>query len=256
MKKKIIFQAICDWYNKLLHSRELLELGRRKSTDFTRNRIMPFTDLILFMVNLVRGTTQVALNRFFHEIKGTEAHMSQQAFSKARMKLTWEVFRYQFDKVVEQYYSLDSDYARWHGYRVCAVDGSKQQLPSDPLLREIYGTYGRGETAVTAQGSTLYDVLNDIIIDARLEPISIDERSLALEHVKHLRTLMSFSHELVIFDRGYASFELIKDFIQNEKPINFLFRLRTKFNVKIDQLPIGGDHKPPHNGQFQIKITI
>jgi len=167
--------------------------------------------------------------------------MSQQSFSEARQKLRWEGCRLLMDKFVGWFYDLLPDYNRWRGYRISAIDGSKEQLPSDTKLRILYGTAGRGNSAVTAQGSFLYDIFNNIIIDARLEPISTDERSLALQHIEHLRSLPSFGKELVIFDRGYASFDLIKAFSQEKYPITFLFRLRTKFDIDIDNLPIG-DH--------------
>ena len=66
------------------------------------------------------------------------------------------------------------------------------------------------------------------------------ERALALMHIEHLRSLPSFSREPLIFDRGYASFDLIQA-MAHDKPVTFLFRLRTKFDVKIDRLPVG-DH--------------
>jgi hypothetical protein len=122
----------------------------------------------------------------------------------------------------------EEGYSTWHGYRVSAIDGSKIQLPSDSKLREVFGTAGRGETAVTAQSSCLYDVLNGFIIDARIAPMSTDERSLAMQHVDHLANLPSFKKELVIFDRGYPSFELLSHC--EEKHISYLMRLRSKFN--------------------------
>jgi len=241
MKRHITCHKVVDYFRELLYSPKYLESCKQNKNDFTRNRKMPFPELILFMLNLVRTSSQIALNRFFKDIKGSEVHMSQQSFSEARQKLKWEGCRLLLDKFVGWYYDLVPDFKRWRGYRVLAVDGSKQQLPSDPKLRILYGTAGRGDTAVTGQCSTLYDVLNDIIIDARLEPISTDERSLALQHIEHLRNLSSYKRELVIFDRGYASFDLIKAFSQEKYPITFLFRLRSKFNVEIDKLPIG-DH--------------
>ena len=256
MKKRFAWHTIFQSIYEMIHSPEYLESCKQKPGDFTRNRKMPFTDLILFMINLIRTSTQVALNRFFHDIKGSEEHMSQQSFSEARKKLRWEGCRILLDKFVEWYYDLLPDYDRWRGYRLLAVDGSKQQLPSDPTLRVLYGTTGRGESAATAQSSVLYDVLNDIIIDARLEPVATDERSLALQHVEHLRSLPSFKRELVLFDRGYASFDLIQAFLQEAYPITFLFRLRTKFNVEIDKLPVGDHPFTLTNGELSFDLRV
>lgn len=255
MDVHVTLEWITQFIRKLIHSKEFLESARKNSTDFTRTRKMPFTDLMLFMINLVRCSTQVALNRFFHDIKGTGIYMTQQSFSEARDKLRWEGCRMLFDHAVDGVYQFG--YEKWHGYRVSAVDGSKQQLPSDNKLRILYGTAGRGDIAVTGQGSALYDVLNNIIIDARLEPMATSERALALMHIEHLRDLPSFSREFVLFDRGYASFELVKAMIQDPKPVTFLFRLRTKFDIKIDKLPVG-DHPftlVQGNESFAVRVV-
>lgn len=240
MKLLVTLEWITQFIRELLFSKELLAEARRKETDFTRVRKMPFTDLMLFMINLVRTSSQVSLNRFFSDIKGAEIHMKQQSFSEARDKLRWEACQMLFSRTVDGVYLFG--YAKWHDFRVLAVDGSKQQLPSDSKLRVLYGTSGRGSSAATGQSSVLYDVLNNIIVDARLEPMSTGERSLALMHIELLRELPSFGNELIIFDRGYASFDLMYSMSTGEKPIGFLFRLRSKFNVEIDKLPIGDHH--------------
>ena len=256
MKRRSAWHKLVNLVRDLIHSPEYLKSCRRNKNDFTRNRKMPFSDLIYFMLNLVRTSSQIALNRFFLDIKGSEVYMSQQSFSEARQKLKWEGCRLLLERFVEWYYDLVPDFKRWRGYRVSAIDGTKVQLPSDAKLRVLYGTAGRGDTAVTGQGSALYDVLNDMILDARLEPMSTDERSIALKHVEHLRTLSSFGKELVIFDRGYPSFDLIQAFLQEKYPITFLFRVRTKFNTDIDDLPIGDHQVTLTNGDISFDLRV
>ena len=118
-----------------------------------------------------------------------------------------------------------------------AVDGSKIQLPSDPLLLATFGGTGAGATAPTAQASYLYDVLNDIIVDARIAPLTTDERTLAKQHLEKLVELPTIKKKLLIFDRGYPSAELICTILASG--CDFLFRVRSKFNVKMDALPQG-----------------
>lgn len=71
----------------------------------------------------------------------------------------------------------EHEYNTWHGYRVWAVDGTTMQLPSDSKLLNIFGAVGK-DRAVAAQSSCLYDVLNDIIADAKIMPMETVERSL------------------------------------------------------------------------------
>jgi hypothetical protein len=60
--------------------------------------------------------------------------------------------------------------------------------------------------------SLLYDLENDIIVDAKIGPVSGNERAMAEEHLQALLGLERFEQgrELMLFDRGYPSHELIK----------------------------------------------
>jgi hypothetical protein len=129
---------------------------------------------------------------------------------------------------------------RWHGYRLLAIDGSKINLPNDPEQREHFGSIGAGNISPCAQGSILYDIEKDLILDARIEPMKVDERTLAGEHIKKLAGMESFGKELILFDRGYASMELIGQLL--EAGIAFVMRVREKFDRGIDGLG-RGDHE-------------
>jgi len=236
-KKRITFQSAVDTSRERIFSIKFLELARKLPQYFTRKRKMPFTNLVLFMLNMVKTSIQVALDKFFEDIDQEEIHMSQQAYSKAREKIRWEAFRWLFKENVNDTY--DNYYDTWRGYRVSAFDGSKLQLPDDPKLRNHYGTMGSAKVAVTAQASALYDVYNNVLIDVQIEPLKTDERTLALRHIAELCKMPSFGKELIIGDRGYASFELIETMKNSE--ISFLFRVKKGFNKNIDQLG-EGDH--------------
>lgn len=198
---------------------------------------MSFENMVCFMLNQIKQSTQTALDRFYELLDKAEIHISQQSFSEARQKFKWEACRELMDFTVQCMY--EQGYSTWNGYRVWAIDGSTMQLPSDPKLLAIFGTTGRGNTAVTGMSSCLYDVLNDIIADAQLMPMETDERSLAVMHGEHLCGMESFAKELLILDRGYPSFELIEFF--ESKQVHYLMRVRTKFNCDIDKMPLG-DH--------------
>jgi hypothetical protein len=91
-----------------------------------------------------------------------------------------------------------------------AIDGSDIALPPDGALREYYGAAGHEKSAATARASMLYDIENDIIMDAALEPLTAGERTLAKGHIERL-VGMEFGRRkpLVILDRGYPSKDLI-----------------------------------------------
>jgi len=203
---------------------------------------MGFKKLVYFLLSMIKESSQNALERYFGKI-GENTFMSQQAFSLTRQKIKWQAFLELFIYSVNTHYrEYGEDLKRWYGLRVHAIDGSKMSLPNDKQLRDYFGTSGAGNTSPTAQGSLLYDILNDLVVDARIEPMSTDERRLASMHIKQLKEIESFEDwkELILFDRGYPSFELIKELL--EAKIHFVMRVRSKFSLSIDELSCG-DHR-------------
>jgi hypothetical protein len=153
---------------------------------------MGFKDLVHFMLSMINESSQNALERYFIKT-GKNTFMTQQAFSLARQKIKWEAFRELFDATVNSHYrEYAEEILRWNGLRIFAVDGSRLSLPNDKPLRTYFGTSGAGNTSPTAQGSLLYDIINDLAVDARIEPIAIDERTMAMMHIKQLAGIESF----------------------------------------------------------------
>jgi hypothetical protein len=200
---------------------------------------------------MIKESSQNALERYFGKI-GETIHMSQQAFSLARQNIKWEALLELFEVTVRETYKLGIK--RWKGFRLFAIDGTKISLPADKGLREYFGTAGAGQTSPTAQGSLLYDVCNDLITDALIEPMSADERSLAERHIEKLATMEDFGKEMILFDRGYASKELIQ-LLENRK-ISFLMRVRHKFDVGIDELPRGSFEITLDKGGGPITVRV
>ena len=241
MKKKkgrIKVEEIIEMTEKVINGKEYQVRSRKKESDFTRKRKMPFTKLIVFMLNQIKSSIQSCLDRFFDDTEEGKVHMSEQSFSEARAKIKWEAFSELHKSTVNLTYT--GHYDTWHGYRMMAVDGTKVQLPSEGCLREYFGATGKGATAVTGQGSGLYDIYNKIMIDASLAPLSFSEIELAKSHISELSSLRSFGKECIIFDRGYACFDLIEHL--RACNVSFVIRVKKKFfNVQSDKLEIG-DH--------------
>jgi hypothetical protein len=128
-------------------------------------------------------------------------------------------------------------------------------LPMEPKLTAHYGTTGRGSTSPTARGSVLYDVLNKVVVDAQLAPISCGERTLAERHLDALSIVGQQKRELVLFDRGYPSVALIKKCQQQS--VNFVMRVRRKFNNDIDaQTKADGCVRLHDEGGPSIKLRV
>jgi hypothetical protein len=242
-----------DCLRAILFSPLFWEQAKKKNSDFTRKRKLPLATLFCILINLVRTSSQTALDRFFQILGNTSTSVSQQAFSKARQKINWHSCKFLFRETVKPIYQ--HCVKTWHGFVVLAIDGSKIQLPSDPKLKDIFGTVGRNDSAVTAQSSVLYDVLNGYVLDANCQPISVDERTMAMEHLEQLEEICPNHKKLILFDRGYPSFDLIKECIFNDT--TFVMRVKTKFNCEIDNLALGcNNFILEKNNEESIKVRV
>jgi len=236
-KERTKFARFIERMSAIIQSRDFLERSRVSPKDFTRNRKMPFPKLMFCLLNRVKTSIQNHLENFFENVTKEDIHMTQQSFSDARQKISYSAFPELFASGVEVIY--EGYYDTWHGYRLSAIDGSKIQLPDEQKLRDSFGAMGPDNTAATAQASALYDVLNNVLIDVRMVPLKTDERALALIHINTLCNCPSFNKECILFDRGYASFELVNTL--KERGISFVMRVKRGFNKEIDQLE-KGDH--------------
>ena len=208
---------------------EFKDSSRKRPEDFTRNRGMVFEELILHILSSLKCSTVTSLRRFFISI-GISLCITQQSYSEARYKIKVEAFIELFDLTAST--MLENTTILWHGYRILAIDGSKIALPADKKLLAHFGCLGKDKTAPTAQGSILYDVLNDIIVDASINPMTRDERTLAIEHLEKYVKIAPNGRNLIIFDRGYPSFELIE--LLESMGFAYVMRVKTKFNNDID----------------------
>jgi hypothetical protein len=132
--------------------------------------------------------------------------------TKARAKLPWTAFEQVHHDAVGLAYALwpASADATWQGLSVFAIDGSKYDLPASPALREAFDPKsglehpGKGHYPQCLV-STAYDVFRRLPIARTVRSIAqADER----EEVKALLPQIP-SGGLLLFDRGYPSYDLI-----------------------------------------------
>jgi hypothetical protein len=151
---------------------------------------------------------------------------TKSAFVQYRKKIKPEAFRHLSDVIVDEFYTDNQAGIKlWNGFRLLAVDGSRLTLPQTDELRDIYGeTKNQNNTVVVqARVSVLYDLINNYVIDGILAPLAKGEGKLAIEHLLHVK-----KSDLVIYDRGYPSFDLIYN--HNKLEANFLIRAKYDFN--------------------------
>lgn len=170
---------------------------------------------------MVKGSLQAELNQLFKSLNQSdmsEQVVSKAAFSKARKHLRYQAF-IELNQTLTHTILQHSD-KRWKGFRICAVDGSILNLPNHSLLRKHFDPNASGRPQ--ARASQLYDVLNHITLDSSLNPMSTDERTLALAHLEH-----SQAQDLILYDRGYPAFYLFAAHQQKQRH----FCMRSPWNL-------------------------
>ena len=223
----------------MLHDEAFKIECKMNEKDFTRDRKLPFARLALFMLNLVRKTLQVELDHFFallglHE----QPPASKQAFSKARMKLSGQTFIRLNDRLVEEFYA-DGQFRQKKGYRLLGVDGSTIQLPASDEITEVYGGQP-GASFPMARASVVFDVENNITLDAILAPYVSDERVLALEHLRRTASAEGVD-DIWLFDMGYPAFSLMAALHQAQR--QFVVRTYAGFCKEVDAFLARGEQE-------------
>lgn len=151
---------------------------------------------------------------------------TKSAFVQYRKKIKPELFKHLSDTIVNEFYSDNEQGVKlWNSFRLLAVDGSRLTLPFTKELKYIYGqTKNQSDTGVVqARVSVLYDVINNYVIEGILSPLKVGEGRLAIQHLLHVK-----EHDLVIYDRGYPSFNLIYEHLKLKS--NFLMRVKIGFS--------------------------
>lgn len=223
---------IINKISETIKSIKFKEESKQVTTDFTRNRKVDFEKLIHMILRPIKRSLQIEIDEFTSQYIDEEiGTYTKQSFSEARQKLKPKAFKILNDVLIEEYYK---DRKR-EEYRILAIDGSKIQIPNNIKTREYFGyiTNNHKEFS-TAQGlgSVLYDVENKIILDAQLSRCDASERKLAMKNIEKMLVQSPNAKNLILFDRGYPCFELIK-FLE-DKSQKYLMRVKSNFFLEVN----------------------
>lgn len=198
---------------------------------FTRDRKLTINNLIILVINF-KSSIQRELDSFFKAIAKSDfkiREVTKGAFSQARAKLNPWAFQRLNEVAVNAFYEK-ANYDVWGGLRVVAVDGTRLVLPNHPSVIEEFGQHQFGPKADSprslAIGWMLYDVLNQITIDAQLAPYASSERDLLMKHLGHVE-----EGDLLLLDRGYPCFWLL--FLLKARKIEFCVRLKDDWWLQV-----------------------
>ena len=230
-------QDCLEMVSARINEASFLQRSKKRPQDFTRGRKMIFVELICFMLGMVKRSIQTELNAAFELFQRGQEVMTQQAFSTARKKVKWEAYKELFQASVDG--SYNEGLKLWRGiFGVLASDGTFLRLPSFKVLLEHFGGLGPEKTSPTALVSLLYDLLNNIVIDAAIEAITKNERDLTKRHIEVLVKRPDYNNgyrDLITLDRGYPSHAFIRSIPEG---MAYLIRLPKGF-VSAKKIPEG-----------------
>ena len=178
---------------------------------------------------------QNELNSFFAKLNDKDYNIltvTKGALTQARAKLNHTAFIELSNHAVEEFYKNEKT-RLWNGFRLIAIDGSSSNLPTHASVIQEFGSYSSGcknsvESSL-ARVSLIYDVLNYITLDARIENQEFSECALMKEQ---LNTGILKQGDLFLADRGYPSNALMYDLLHSN--IDFCFRMRSHWKEVSD----------------------
>ncbi len=190
---------------------------RRRPQDFSRECRLTFSVMVILLLQKSLKSLQARLHEFVRQLApGAEGgSLSAGAVTHARAKLSARVFiELNREVVVPTVYSAQGQelVARWRGHRVLGVDSSVVRLPKSQAVGKKYGwmecSYEEVLPERYPQGriSVLYDLLNEVALDASLAGWKVAEEDLAHDHLQWVQ-----AGDLVLSDRGYTSYLWVWD---------------------------------------------
>ncbi|MFT3720900.1 IS4 family transposase [Pseudorhodoferax sp.] len=205
-----------------LHSCAFRDAHRVNPSDFTRKRCLDLPTLVGFMLqHSGNQSVQASLDRFFTSLGG-HAHAvrgaTKSALCQARRKLKASAL-HALNRLWVDGWHAQGSYARWHGLRVVAADGTCLRLPRWDENVQVFGPgpYNDG-SVVMARSVALMSVATGQFLDVRLGAYEQGERALLMGALDALR-----ADDVMVWDRGYPAWWLFAA-LQARK-VNFCARI-------------------------------
>lgn len=242
-----------------MFSPALADLFKMEKKDFTRTRKQSFLGAVLFMIGQLKKSLSVEIDGFVNHLNNKfsagVSYFTASAFIQNRKKINPDVFKHLSSVIIKGFYRPDNDEVRLlYGLRILAADCSELTLPFTKELQDIYGVVSNAQKLNIAQAkiSILFDVMNKLALDAVLGKGRAAERELALQHRRQWR-----KGDLIIYDRGYPSFDFIYEHIQAE--VDCLIRAKIVHSTLVSAFVASGKRSlvtmmyPDKNQSFKGK---
>lgn len=183
------------------------------------------------MLKALRKKIALEIHYFYERLveltlQESSVSLTASAFCQSRQNLRPEFFRDGLHHLCREFYSDNELNVKfWQGKRLLSIDGSIIELLHTAELEQYYGTYANQHKTLRVQARVplLFDVLNDLVVDGQLGRYVDGQRVLAESHLALLGP-----GDLVIYDRGYPSFDFI--FQHYQRGVDVVIRAKVTWN--------------------------
>lgn len=195
---------------------QFIDRHRVRVQDFTRQRQLTFPVVMLFILQKTVKALQQHLHEFLDELAGGKLFepVTAGAFSHARAKLKHQAFiELNQETVIPWIYSAERQPSlkRWRGHRLWGIDSSLLRLPNSAELREQFHLVEvknqsgpTGTSYPEGRLSVVYDLLNRVGIEGRLESSKLGEVELAIEQLSR-----AAKGDVLVNDRGFTGYRYL-----------------------------------------------
>lgn len=190
----------------------------------------------------MRRSLQRELNDFFGRFNDSNysiQRVTKGAFTQARAKLKHEAFIELSQSSVDFFYN-NAPYLLWDKHRILVCDGSTVMLPNSKNIKESFAPTGFGPNGdverSVATVSLIYDALNLVTLNAKLDAYEVSENTLLKAQLKEV----SFKpDDILLLDRGYPSIGLLYEL--HHRKIGFCVRLKDNWWKAVNEMLKAGE---------------
>lgn len=151
LRRKFCQETTVQSTKELIHDDLFIDKHRNRPTDFTRRRKLPFSNVMVLLLQKTVRSIQLHLHDFFKELCSDIQSAKASSWCRARMKLRHTAFIELNERaVLDVVYRKNTDFQvhRWNGHRLIAIDSSLVRLPDNDAAGEEFGWVLKSAEAV------------------------------------------------------------------------------------------------------------
>lgn len=214
---------------------------RNPEKDFTRNRKLPFDQIVKILLSIGGNSLGTEIIKYF---KYDISAATSSAFIQQRDKILPEAFEFLFHKFTNAFDKLKT----FDEYRLLVADGSDINIFHNPKDTDTYfqskpDYKGFNQVYINA----MYDLCNKLYVDSIIQPLRKKNEYLALTDMVDRSEISS--NVIVVADRGYESYNVFAHI--EEKRWNYVIRVKD-----ICSNGILSGLKLPNKDEFDTEIHL